>query len=284
MSEVHDRFDAWLDEGGEIELPRDVALHAWGCQRCLRHAASIDALMSVDVGAVPPQPIDPLPAAGTVRVHPYGVGRTGAWATAIGILIIGGIISIGGMLGARGNFANNPGYSPPFGEGVLGEAGGPARSGEPTTSPAPTPTVAGEQPGSESPDASATPRPTERPDVPPTARTTFAPGPVPTPGRTPFPTATQGSTASPNPTATPTRSPIPPPPSPTPRPTSTPTATPTPAPTPTPTPEPTQTPVPECSDGIDNDDDGRIDFGLNPDVNDPGCLSPADDNEDDLLP
>ena len=104
-------------------------------------------------------PSTQLPAAGTVRVHPYGVGRTGAWATAIGILIIGGIISIGGMLGAPGNFANNPGYSPPFGEGVLGGAGGPAGSGEPTPSPAPTPAETGEQPGFREPGRERHPTP-----------------------------------------------------------------------------------------------------------------------------
>jgi len=34
----------------------------------------------------------------------------------------------------------------------------------------------------------------------------------------------------------------------------------------------------ECSDGIDNDDDGKIDFGDQP-LNDPGCISAADDTE-----
>jgi hypothetical protein len=56
-------------------------------------------------------------------------------------------------------------------------------------------------------------------------------------------------------------------------------ATPTPSPTPTPTPAPDP---PECSDGIDNDGDSLIDFGLDPLVNDPGCVSPDDDSEGDL--
>jgi beta-glucanase (GH16 family)/endonuclease YncB( thermonuclease family) len=35
---------------------------------------------------------------------------------------------------------------------------------------------------------------------------------------------------------------------------------------------------PDCSDGRDNDGDGRLDFGAEA-TNDPGCLSPADDSE-----
>ena len=34
----------------------------------------------------------------------------------------------------------------------------------------------------------------------------------------------------------------------------------------------------ECSDGVDNDGDGKIDFG-----NDPGCASADDDSEDDAV-
>jgi hypothetical protein len=36
---------------------------------------------------------------------------------------------------------------------------------------------------------------------------------------------------------------------------------------------------PECSDGIDNDGDGKIDFGSDPDHNDPDCESDDDDSE-----
>lgn len=47
-----------------------------------------------------------------------------------------------------------------------------------------------------------------------------------------------------------------------------------PTPTPTPTPAAAATSVPECSDGIDNDGDGNIDYGR-----DKHCSSPSDDNE-----
>lgn len=67
--------------------------------------------------------------------------------------------------------------------------------------------------------------------------------------------------------------PTPPPPTPTPAPTPTPTSTPAP-PTPTPTPSPTNPPSSACSDGVDNDSDGLIDF---PD--DPGCDSDSDNDE-----
>ncbi|PIR89082.1 MAG: hypothetical protein COU07_02535, partial [Candidatus Harrisonbacteria bacterium CG10_big_fil_rev_8_21_14_0_10_40_38] len=78
--------------------------------------------------------------------------------------------------------------------------------------------------------------------------------------------------------------PTPPPPGSTPTPTSSinPTPTPTHSPTPTPSSTPTTTPTPppgntECSDGIDNDRDKKIDS------NDPGCVN-ADDNNEDASP
>lgn len=58
--------------------------------------------------------------------------------------------------------------------------------------------------------------------------------------------------------------------------------TPTPPPTSTFTPEPSETAatLPECSDGIDNDGDGRIDYGSAAGRNaDQECSSPSDDNE-----
>lgn len=41
----------------------------------------------------------------------------------------------------------------------------------------------------------------------------------------------------------------------------------------------TPPPAPQCSDGIDNDGDGRIDFNANPALGDPQCTSPADNSE-----
>jgi len=65
-------------------------------------------------------------------------------------------------------------------------------------------------------------------------------------------------------------------PTPTPSPTPAPTPTPTPdaTPTPTPTPVPTPAPLSACSDGLDNDGDGFIDYPA-----DPGC-DDANDNDE----
>jgi hypothetical protein len=35
----------------------------------------------------------------------------------------------------------------------------------------------------------------------------------------------------------------------------------------------------ECADGIDNDNDGKIDFHPIPNMGDPQCTNPADDSE-----
>jgi hypothetical protein len=58
-----------------------------------------------------------------------------------------------------------------------------------------------------------------------------------------------------------------------------PTATPTPAAaSATPRP-PTSTPAPQCSDGIDNDGDGTIDYNPNSTSGDRDCIDAQDDNE-----
>ncbi len=85
-------------------------------------------------------------------------------------------------------------------------------------------------------------------------------------GPTPTPTRTPTSTSTPTATATGTV---------TPEPTATATATGTVEVTTTPT--ITATPQPKCSDGVDNDGDGKVD------LDDPGCSNDDDDTEDDLL-
>jgi hypothetical protein len=52
-------------------------------------------------------------------------------------------------------------------------------------------------------------------------------------------------------------------------------------PTPTPTPDPTASPAPECSNGIDDDGDTLIDFGIG---GDPGCTSLDDPSEEEVAP
>jgi hypothetical protein len=53
----------------------------------------------------------------------------------------------------------------------------------------------------------------------------------------------------------------------------------TPPPPPPPPPPPTE--HPQCSDGVDNDGDGKIDWQPLPDTGDPGCSTPLDDDESD---
>jgi hypothetical protein len=264
MNELHDAFDAWIAAGGREDPPRDVALHASGCDGCLRLAMSFDALLAIDLGLAPPPPLRAAPVS-SLSGGPMRVARSVAAAVAV-ILVIGA----GAMVGAN---AFQPRVSDavaqptplPVAEGVLGGAGGPS----PTPSPTDTPAQSSSAKATESPTATPTPRPiaanaTPNPTMgggPPPVSTTPA-APIPTPRPTAAPTSA--------PSAGPT--PAPPTPSPTP--------VPTPEPTPPPTPEPT--PTPECSDGVDNDGDGLIDYGFDLLVNDPGCLTAGDDDE--LLP
>lgn len=265
MTDLHARFAAWLAEAAPGDPPRDLALHASACPTCLARAAGIDALASVDPGMapVPPQHVlGPSRATGVTSAL-----RAAAGITALGLLVLAVLVGANAVVGDA-----SPGGEAAFraagpDEGVLGAAGGVAFTPTPEATPSATPTSSDD--ASPSGDASPTP-----------ASADPAADPAPDPTRagsirtaTPRPTS-----APPTPTVSPTRQAA----TPTPSPTHTPS--PTPAPTPSPTPAPTPTPPqPECSDGIDNDDDGLIDYGLDPLVNDPDCLSP-DDDEAGLLP
>ena len=46
MNDLHDRFGSWIAAGSPDELPRDVAVHASGCEACMLGAAAMDALAS----------------------------------------------------------------------------------------------------------------------------------------------------------------------------------------------------------------------------------------------
>lgn len=246
---LHEGFAVWLGRTGTAgaaeEPPRDLALHAAGCERCLRAASAIDSLQAIDVGAVK---LPELPSwrGATVR-GPAPVVQVARFAMAGAVLVlVGATVAIGASwLGAaRGN---DP-------AAVLDPSGGGLLAGEPTDAPSatpdstpvdgpslsdePTPSIAATDPP-----RLATPAPTRRPL--PTAAPTIAPTPLPPPS----------ATASPPPTAIPT-----PPPAP------------TPTPSPAPTPEPTPTPTPDdCADGIDNDGDRLID------ALDPGCQLSGDE-------
>ena len=266
MSDLHGRFAAWLTDGARADLPRDAALHASACDACLRDAAAFDALLAIDPGAAA---LPPLRAADAPRLAPrLGMLRAGVGVAAVLLLAVSVGIGAGGLLDQRAELTL-PAVSPtPDGEGILGGGGGPAA----------TTTATAEPSDSADPSASAEPSDDDPEPTPTIGLATAGPAATPRPSTiitppagTPRPSGS--SVATPAPTAPPSLPPI-----------ATPTPTPalTPIPTPIPTPEPTPIPTPQCSDGIDNDSDGLIDFGLDPLVNDPGCLSPDDDDESTL--
>ncbi|HYI66241.1 MAG TPA: hypothetical protein VEW95_04920 [Candidatus Limnocylindrales bacterium] len=248
--ELHERFADWLTArpaGSDEDPPRDLALHAAGCDRCLRSAAAVDTLQAVDVGAaaLPPLRIEAL------RDERRGLPRLARFAVAgAALVLVAGSVAIGSSwLGGIRPIESAEQRTTP-GEGIL--AGAPSA----TETPRPTPTATTTPSPSRRPSASASASASEEPTDDPVAPTFANPQPTYQPPSTPPPTAVP--TGAPSPTPAPTR---------TASPTSTPAPTPVPTPPPTPAPTPTASPTPDdCADGIDNDGDTFID-GL-----DPGCI------------
>ncbi|MDQ2673156.1 MAG: hypothetical protein M3Y40_00695, partial [Chloroflexota bacterium] len=242
MSDLHDRFRAWLTDGARTDLPRDAALHASACDACLRDAAAFDALLAIEPGAAPLPPV----AAGThVRsVRAGQLARAAAGVVAVAALAVSVGIGAGALLDRRADVGATLSSPTPQGEGILAGAGGASNNPEPTSSEAapseepsrsPEPSEASEtdEPGPTPVPAVATPRPVITP------RPTSITPPIGTPRPSGSAAATPAPTAPPSapPSATP------------------PVETATPTPTPTPTPAPTPPPPPQCSDGVDNDGD-----------------------------
>ena len=229
MSDLHERFGDWLQSGARANLPRDVALHASGCDVCLRHAAALDGLLGIDLDGVPlpalRESAAPARTAATVQLGRFAVG-----AVVVGVLTVAAFARVS----APPDPGSNPdalirGGSPiPRGEGTLGEANGPSK----------TPSVAPDaSDGPASADASPA-APSSENESPPTAIAS----PV-APAQTPSPTFGGGPpvvTSRPTPTAPPAT------PKSSPSPTATAVVTPGPTPTVTPTPTPTPTPSPTC--------------------------------------
>ncbi len=233
MSDVHDRFDAWLATDGTADLPRDVALHASGCDRCLGHAAAIDGLLRLDVGAAAPPPSLAAARAGSIVTGPVATGPVSAWVPVIGVLALVTAVGLANFNPFRTGPAAVETTPSPINEGVLGGAGGPSltagdASASETESASPSSTES--DPGASSAPPIVAPPLPAAPTPAPTRQPTAAPSVAPDPTRIPVPTPSP----SPSPTPAPT---IPPPPTPTP------TAVPTPKPTPTAAPSPTP---PEC--------------------------------------
>ena len=274
MTDLHDRFGAWLTDGARADLPRDTALHAAACDECRRDTAAFDALLAIDPGAASLPPVTAGRGSRAVA-PPIRISRGAAGVVGVLLLAVSVGIGAGSLLGGARGAGSTLGSPTPRGEGILGNAGGPQAtdSADPRGSSSVRPT---ESPGTSAEPSDALARATP-PPLFPTFRPVVTPGPtaVTPPIGTPPPSAT--SAATPAPTALPSG-----PPSPTPVATPEPTPQPTPEPTPPPTPEapPTPAPTPECRDGIDNDDDGFTDTGiLGLLLGDPDCTSPDDLSE-----
>lgn len=227
--DVHERFDDWLMAGAEGEPPRDLAVHASGCDACLSALAATESLQAIDIAAAPLPPVAVAAAGSGGAAHTL---RNAAGALAV--VVLGTSVSIGlsGFLGPP-PLGSDSGTSSP-GEGVL--AGVPS---VPAASQTPSPTPSASAKESTAPRASPT---HERPTA---ELATAAPQvlphitPAPQPPGTPRPTA--GPVRTPTPTAAPTATPIPTPPP-------TPSASPSVAPTPTEEPSPSPT-IPLDADG-----------------------------------
>ena len=248
--ELHELFADWLsgrESDAAEDPPRDLALHAAGCERCLRSASAIDTLSVIDVGAAdaPPLRVAAIDERGRLlRVARYAVAATA-------LVLVAGSVAIGSSWLGSVRPTDSTGLGPTPSEGVL--AGVPS-----ATTRSPTPTPSASPSGRPSPSARASESPTDEPAAP-----TFV---IPVPTDQPPP--------PPPPTAAPTVAPsaAPPPPTTTPIPTSPPTATPTLPPPPTPTPT-----LDADGDGVPDDVD-QCPFepaGPTPDPTRPGCPLPT---------
>lgn len=207
MTDLHERFAAWVVGGAEGDPPRDLALHASGCARCLAVAGALDSLRRVDVGGAAEPPS--VPAA---RGEPVGrrVGRAIAGLATIAFTGAAIVVATGVLRPPPASIGSLAATPTPFAQEVLGQTPesptpAPDESGTPTAEPSPS--------GDPSePTAPATAVPTPAPILTP------VPTPRPSPAPTPAPVPTSNATPSPAPTPVPTATPTTPP-----RPTPTPT-------------------------------------------------------------
>lgn len=245
MTDLHSRFSDWLERGTAGELPRDVAVHASGCEECSRLAAAFDSLLVVDVGAAQLPPMRPT-AERAARPMAVRVARVASGVAAVAFLATAVAIGAGSLRGPEVADARPSSSQPAFAEGILGGQGGSASSASASPTGTPSP--------------SATPSPTATPD----RSTTAAPAPTPTPATVVAPPPPGGggvpqpppattrptvrpTTAPTTPSPTPPTQTVPPTTAPTEAPTDTPVPTPTSDPTPPPTPAPPESPGAEAT-------------------------------------
>lgn len=251
MTELHDRFVRWIEDGARDQLPRDLALHASGCPSCLARAAAMDALLAVDPGDAP---APPLHAPRARRPRRRVLVPALASIAAVVVVVAAGVVAGTSLAPRLPAAAPSPAAEvtdSARGEVLGGRAGG-AITATRTESPQPTSSPSAEASAVQVPGEEATPTPFAAPPSPTQPLPTQLP-----PGITPAP-------PTPRPTATPA--------TPTPTPSPSPILTPTPPPPPTPIPTPT--PVPDSDgDGVPDDIDQcpSEPAGPMPDPLRPGC-------------
>ena len=199
--DLHDRFAGWVNAGARDELPRYVALHAFGCGVCMGIASAVDALAQVDPGEADMPPVRIVVG----RHHagrPMRAARAGTAAVAVVLTVAAGFVA-GGNLFDRVPESIADVVSPTPAGAVLGGQG----------SPPATPTASPEAETLE-PLPSAPATASDSPE--PAANPTMGGGPPPVVPGTPAPSSTP--TAAPTATPTPSPTPVPPPPTPTPSP------------------------------------------------------------------
>ena len=232
MSDRHDRFIAWLLDGADDEPTRDVALHATGCDECMRAIAALDSLAAIDVGAALPPPVR---VAGTPSVA--GLRPARLVVGVVAVLVLAGSAVVGASALFPDSSGSAVGSSPATAEGVL--AGVPTSTDvtpEPSEDEAtPTPSDSASPTPSATAVASESSVPAAAPTFAPRTLSPGAPPPPPPPPRTAAPTVRPPT--PPPPTPPPPTPPPPTPPPPTPPP-------PTPPPPTSPPPPPTSPPPP----------------------------------------
>ncbi len=221
--DLHERFGSWLATArvDPDDPPRDLALHAAGCERCLRLAAAADTLLAVDIGAAPP-PMLPIP---TTSERPR-VARAGRVLAAAGAMtLLAGAIAYGAtMLGSaptrvaenddkvsEGILAGVPSATPTGDASFRTELPSPSPTATPARSDSPSPTEGAATAGGTNAPAQIL-VPTLRPL--PTARPTVAPTVAPTLGPT-IPPPPPSVTSPPSPSVAPSPTIVPPLPTPT---------------------------------------------------------------------
>ena len=232
MTDLHDRFAAWLDVAPHTDPPRDIAVHAAFCADCQCRIAARDALAAIDVGSAGPLSVVPSlagrspTAPGPFHIRPYArVLSAVVLGVATGVIVVQSMrppavsssassptpIAVGAVLGATGTAA--PSARSSVEPSLKRISAAPARTPSttapestdpPIVAPLPQPTLAPITPGP-TPVTSTAPTPSIAPSVAPSP--SISPTPPATPASTPTPTATPADTATPTQSESPTPTP-----------------------------------------------------------------------------